>query len=77
MGRAAHTAREWPVEFVEIKVERCLSGLRSALGKRVCWQRYRGFKSPPLRHFNERAAVGSVPGKGGLSNRVRPGTEQP
>ncbi len=32
-----------------LRTERCPSGLRSTLGKRVCWRRYRGFESHPLR----------------------------
>ena len=31
--------------------ERCPSGLRSTLGKRVCVYAYRGFESLPLRHI--------------------------
>ena len=35
------------------KVERCPSGLRSTLGKRVYGELYRGFESRPLRHSFE------------------------
>ncbi len=33
-------------------VERCPSGLRCTLGKRVWGKTHRGFESPPLRHFS-------------------------
>ena len=36
--------------IVVINLERCPSGWRSTLGKRVCEKSYRGFESPSLRH---------------------------
>jgi hypothetical protein len=36
--------------LIAIKTERCPSGLRSTLGKRVLGKLNRGFESHPLRH---------------------------
>ena len=41
--------------------ERCLSGRRYALGKRVCRKRHRGFESPPLRHHADNTTIAPPP----------------
>ena len=57
------------------KLERCPSGLRSTLGKRVCVDAYRGFESHPLRQPFHIDAVPTVvpcrgdPGSGRLAAR--------
>jgi hypothetical protein len=48
-GRFAAYALIW-YAFPHTSVERCPSGLRSTLGKRVLGKLNRGFKSHPLRH---------------------------
>jgi hypothetical protein len=47
---SATPVRDTGREATRQTMERCPSGLRSTLGKRVCRQRHRGFKSRPLRH---------------------------
>ena len=44
-------ALELTIVVIYDQLERCPSGLRSTLGKRVCGQPYLGFESPSLRQI--------------------------
>ena len=59
------------------RVERCPSGRRSTLGKRVCRKAPR-VRIPPSPPFESALETGGSASRSGLPlNRVRPGTEQP
>ncbi len=49
-------------------VERCPSGLRSTLGKRVCGKPHRGFESHPLRHPNAGGEPSEASGVGWMAD---------